>query len=66
MFKKTRSTTTITSNVHTEDTKLDNINHKNHDFTCILAISHHNQKVAKMEIFQNLFFRKKKYRKNPL
>ena len=58
-FRRVRSTCRRTSYVHTEGTKIENIRHKNHDFSCILAISHHSQKVVKMAIFSKFFFREK-------
>ena len=59
MFRRVRSTCRRTSYVHTEGTKIANIRHKNHDFSCIFAISHHSQKPVNIAIFsKNVFSRK--------
>ena len=67
-LRRVRSTCGRISYVHTEAIKIENIRHKNHDFSCILAISHNIQKVAKMVIFSKIFFlekvQKKSFRKS--
>ena len=59
MLRRVRSTCRRTSFVHTEGTKIENTRHKNHDFNCILAMSHHSQKVVKSAIFSKNFFSRK-------
>ena len=71
MFRRVRSTCRSTYYMHTDGTKIENIRHKIHDFSCILAMSHHNQKVAKMAIFSKICFflekvQKKSSRMSPI
>ena len=64
-LRRVRSTCRRTSYVHTEGTENENIRHKNHNFSCFLAISHHSQKPAKNAIFSKYFFFEKKFNKFP-
>ena len=59
MLRRVRSTCSRTPYVHTEGTEIENIRHKNHIFSCVLAMSQHSQKPSKSAIFSKLFFREK-------
>ena len=58
-LRRVRSTCRRTSYVHTEGTENENIRHKNPNFSCVLAISHHSQKPSKSAIFSKFFFSRK-------
>ena len=58
MFRRVRSTCRRTSYEYTQDTKIENVRHKNQDFNCILLISYHSQKPEKLSFFQFFFSRK--------
>ena len=58
-LRRVRSTCRCTSYVHTEGTENENIRHKNLNFSCVLAISHHSQKSSKSAIFSKIFFSRK-------
>ena len=59
MLRRVRSTCRCTSCVHTEGTEIANIRHKNHDFSCILAMFDNSQNTVKMAIFSKFFFSRK-------
>ena len=59
MLRRVRSTCSRTPYVHTEGTEIANIRHKNHNFSCVLSMSQHNQKPKKIAIFPKFFFREK-------
>ena len=59
MIRRLRFTCRRTSCVHTEGTEIENIRHKIHIFSCILAISHNSQKPSKSAIFSKKIFAKK-------
>jgi len=59
MFRRFRSTCSSIPYTHTEGTKITNTRHKNHDFICILAMSHYSQKPSKSVIFSKIFFSRK-------
>ena len=59
MLRRVRSTCRRTPYVHTEGTENENIRHKNHNFSCVLAMLFHSQKASKSRFFQKFYFREK-------
>ena len=65
MLMRVRSTYSRTPYVHIEGTEIENIRHKNHIFSCVLAMSQHSQKPSKSAIFSKIVFFAKKFKKFP-
>ena len=59
MLRRVGSTYRRTSYVHTAGTENENIKHKNHNFSCVLAMLFNSQKAAKIAIFSKILFSRK-------
>ena len=59
MLRRVRSTCRRTPYVHTEGTENENIRHKNHNFSSVLAMLFNSQNTVKIAIFSKILFLRK-------